>query len=189
MSQLASGGAMLTRTAGLASWALEHGQPVQSVLSGVLPLHVAAGNGHLAIVQLLLKHGADVNAPRLSRKYSKERVDAAPGKMAVGTTGTLSLADERTADGCQARRHCISQLRAARRRCLPGCCPTRSAVTRPSRRRPGKLPRCWRARRATQRRRNCSGAGCRREGDYRSDVPRHSRAGIPSCIRSGASRH
>ncbi|KAH7096306.1 hypothetical protein BKA62DRAFT_603419, partial [Auriculariales sp. MPI-PUGE-AT-0066] len=49
-------------------YALSAGQPVNSVLDGVLPIHAACAGGNEAVVQLLLRHGADVNAPRLPRK-------------------------------------------------------------------------------------------------------------------------
>ena len=41
-----------------------HGQPVNSVLNGVLPIHVAASAGNEHVVQMLIEAGADVNAPR-----------------------------------------------------------------------------------------------------------------------------
>ena len=49
---------------GLVTYALDHGQPVNSVLDGVLPLHVACSGGNDLIVRLLIERGADVNAPR-----------------------------------------------------------------------------------------------------------------------------
>lgn len=49
---------------GLVQYALSHGQPVNSVLDGVLPLHAACAGGNDLVVNLLIKHGADVNASR-----------------------------------------------------------------------------------------------------------------------------
>jgi ankyrin repeat protein len=49
---------------GLVQFALNHGQPVNSVLDGVLPLHAACAGGNDLVVNLLIKHGADVNASR-----------------------------------------------------------------------------------------------------------------------------
>jgi len=49
---------------GLVQYALSHGQPVNSVLDGVLPLHAACAGGNDIVVKLLINHGADVNAAR-----------------------------------------------------------------------------------------------------------------------------
>lgn len=74
---------------GLVQFALNHGQPVNSVLDGVLPLHAACAGGNDLVVNLLIKHGADVNAPRLPRRYSdRSRDSAAP---IVGTSGATPL--------------------------------------------------------------------------------------------------
>ncbi|KAI6044674.1 hypothetical protein EDC04DRAFT_326731 [Pisolithus marmoratus] len=74
---------------GLVQYALSHGQPVNSVLDGVLPLHAACAGGNDLVVKLLIKHGADVNAPRLPRRYSDRNRDvSAP---IVGTSGSTPL--------------------------------------------------------------------------------------------------
>jgi len=74
---------------GLVQYALSHGQPVNSVLDGVLPLHAACAGGNDLVVELLIKHGADVNASRLPRRYSdRSRDSAAP---IVGTSGATPL--------------------------------------------------------------------------------------------------
>ncbi|KAG1812542.1 uncharacterized protein BJ212DRAFT_456393 [Suillus subaureus] len=74
---------------GLVQFALNHGQPVNSVLDGVLPLHAACAGGNDLVVNLLIKYGADVNAPRLPRRYSdRSRDSAAP---IVGTSGATPL--------------------------------------------------------------------------------------------------
>lgn len=74
---------------GLVQYALSHGQPVNSVLDGVLPLHAACAGGNDLVVQLLIKHGADVNAARLPRRYSdRNRDTSAP---IVGTSGSTPL--------------------------------------------------------------------------------------------------
>lgn len=49
---------------GLVQYALTHGQPANSVLDGILPLHAACSGGSELVVKLLLDFGADVNAPR-----------------------------------------------------------------------------------------------------------------------------
>ncbi|KAL7281108.1 hypothetical protein ACG7TL_004415 [Trametes sanguinea] len=75
---------------GLVTYALDHGQPVNSVLDGVLPLHVASSGGNELIVRLLIERGADVNAPRLPRKYSSDRHRDASAPI-VGTSGATPL--------------------------------------------------------------------------------------------------
>ena len=49
---------------GLVKYALTNGQPINSVLHGVLPIHVACSGGDEQVVNLLIDSGADVNAPR-----------------------------------------------------------------------------------------------------------------------------
>ena len=49
---------------GLVRYALANGQPINSVLQGVLPIHVACSGGDEQVVNLLIDNGADVNAPR-----------------------------------------------------------------------------------------------------------------------------
>jgi len=49
---------------GLVRYALTNGQPINSVLHGVLPIHVACSGGDEQVVNLLIENGADVNAPR-----------------------------------------------------------------------------------------------------------------------------
>lgn len=74
---------------GLVKYALSHGQPVNSVLDGVLPLHAACAGGNDLVVKLLIEHGADVNAARLPRRYSdRNRDTSAP---IVGTSGSTPL--------------------------------------------------------------------------------------------------
>jgi hypothetical protein len=73
---------------GLVHYALTHGQPVNSVLHGVLPLHAACSGGSVDVVKMLIERGANVNAPRLPRRYSDGRKSNAPS---VGTAGGSSL--------------------------------------------------------------------------------------------------
>lgn len=54
----------LPSTSGLVQYALRNGQPANSVLNGVLPLHAAASSGNETIVRMLIEYGADVNSPR-----------------------------------------------------------------------------------------------------------------------------
>lgn len=49
---------------GLVKYALSHGQPINSVLDGVLPLHAASSGISDLIVKLLIEEGPDVNASR-----------------------------------------------------------------------------------------------------------------------------
>ncbi|KAK8858552.1 hypothetical protein IAR55_002781 [Kwoniella newhampshirensis] len=73
---------------GLVHYALTHGQPVNSVLHGVLPLHAACSGGSVSVVRMLIERGADVNAPRLPRRYSDGKKGTAPS---VGTAGSTPL--------------------------------------------------------------------------------------------------
>ncbi|KAF8909899.1 hypothetical protein CPB85DRAFT_1198268, partial [Mucidula mucida] len=71
-------------------YALNRGQPINSVLDGVLPLHAACAGGNEQVVKLLIEHGADVNAPRLPRRYSNEKNRDASAPI-VGTSGSTPL--------------------------------------------------------------------------------------------------
>ncbi|ORY28479.1 ankyrin repeat-containing domain protein, partial [Naematelia encephala] len=71
---------------GLVHYALTHGQPVNSVLHGVLPLHAACSGGSVSVVRMLIERGADVNAPRLPRRYSDGRKPNVPSVGAAGST-------------------------------------------------------------------------------------------------------
>ncbi|RXK41578.1 hypothetical protein M231_01077 [Tremella mesenterica] len=73
---------------GLVHYALTHGQPVNSVLHGVLPLHAACSGGSATVVRMLIERGADVNAPRLPRRYSDGKRSNVPS---VGTAGSTPL--------------------------------------------------------------------------------------------------
>ncbi|KAJ7736710.1 hypothetical protein DFH07DRAFT_722329, partial [Mycena maculata] len=65
--------AAATENVGLVEYALACGQPMNSVLDGVLPLHAAAASGNEHAVKLLIERGADVNAPGiLPRHYSND---------------------------------------------------------------------------------------------------------------------
>lgn len=82
--------AAATGNLGLVKYALSHGQPINSVLHGVLPLHAACSSGDELVVNLLIENGADVNAPRLPLRYTsdKNRDTSAP---IVGTSGSTPL--------------------------------------------------------------------------------------------------
>ncbi|GAC98449.1 ankyrin repeat protein [Pseudozyma hubeiensis SY62] len=72
--------AAATGNIGLVKFALENGQPANSNLNGILPLHAACSGGSEQSVRMLILHGADVNAPRLRAKGS------AAGPGAEGST-------------------------------------------------------------------------------------------------------
>ncbi|KAG7090972.1 hypothetical protein E1B28_010039 [Marasmius oreades] len=74
---------------GLVEYALSRGQPINSVIDGVLPLHAACAGGHEQVVKVLIDHGADVNAPRLPRRYSNEKNNTTAPIQ--GTTGSTPL--------------------------------------------------------------------------------------------------
>ncbi|KAF9346740.1 hypothetical protein BGX26_001751, partial [Mortierella sp. AD094] len=79
----------------LVKFALDNGQPIDSALNGVLPIHAACcSNANVAVVLYLIERGADVNARRLPRKYSNEK-----GVQTVGTTGSTPL-HFAAANGC-----------------------------------------------------------------------------------------
>ncbi|KAF4598462.1 hypothetical protein EYR38_006864 [Pleurotus pulmonarius] len=75
---------------GLVEFALARRQPINSVLDGVQPLHAAAAGGNEQVVKLLIDYGADVNAPRLPRRYSNEKGRDASAPI-VGDTGATPL--------------------------------------------------------------------------------------------------
>ncbi|KAF9922167.1 hypothetical protein FBU30_007770 [Linnemannia zychae] len=80
-------------------FALDNGQPIDSVINGVLPIHAACcSNGNVAVVLFLIERGADVNSRRYPRKYSGDRV---VGAQTVGTTGSTPL-HFAAANGCLA---------------------------------------------------------------------------------------
>ncbi|KAI0065546.1 hypothetical protein BV25DRAFT_1868796 [Artomyces pyxidatus] len=72
-------------------YALSHGQPINSVVDGVLPLHAACSGGNDLVVKLLIENGADVNAPRLPRRYSTNPRTQSTGAPIVGTSGSTPL--------------------------------------------------------------------------------------------------
>ncbi|KAF9198696.1 hypothetical protein BGZ49_000414, partial [Haplosporangium sp. Z 27] len=81
----------------LVKFALDNGQPIDSALNGVLPIHAACcSNANVAVVLYLIERGADVNARRFPRKYSNEK-----GVQTVGTTGSTPL-HFAAANGCLA---------------------------------------------------------------------------------------
>ncbi|KAG0294845.1 hypothetical protein BGZ96_000334 [Linnemannia gamsii] len=83
----------------LVKFALDNGQPIDSVVNGVLPIHAACcSNGNVAVVLFLIERGADVNSRRYPRKYSGDRV---VGAQTVGTTGSTPL-HFAAANGCLA---------------------------------------------------------------------------------------
>lgn len=135
--------------AGLVQYALANGQPVNSVLDGVLPIHAAASSGSETVVRMLIEAGADVNSPRVSRRYTREGTKSSG--QSVGTRGELQgtgrdSGARRGADpiGCpQARPRFTLPPRTATRSSSPYSCRTaptrvspRSTARRPSRLRP-----------------------------------------------------
>ncbi|KAJ7209651.1 hypothetical protein GGX14DRAFT_631286, partial [Mycena pura] len=82
--------AAATGNVGLVEYALARGQPINSVLDGVLPLHAAAAGGNERVVKLLIEHGADVNATRLPRRYSNDKGRDTSG-LIVGASESTPL--------------------------------------------------------------------------------------------------
>ncbi|TDL16727.1 hypothetical protein BD410DRAFT_612803 [Rickenella mellea] len=82
--------ASATGNLGLVKYAISHGQPINSVLDGVLPLHAASAGGSAVVVLYLIEQGADVNAPRLPRRYSNDKRKDSAG-LIVGTSGSTPL--------------------------------------------------------------------------------------------------
>ncbi|KAI0785542.1 hypothetical protein C8Q75DRAFT_893756 [Abortiporus biennis] len=76
---------------GLVKYALEHGQPINSASEGVLPLHVACSGGNDLVVRFLIEKGADVNAPRLPRRYSTSDKNKEAPLPVVLTSGSTPL--------------------------------------------------------------------------------------------------
>ncbi|KAG8875056.1 hypothetical protein FRB98_008114 [Tulasnella sp. 332] len=73
---------------GLVQYALTHGQPANSVLDGILPLHAACSGGSELVVKLLIDFGADVDAPRLPRRYCDKKSE---GGTIIGSSGSTPL--------------------------------------------------------------------------------------------------
>ncbi|TDL17142.1 hypothetical protein BD410DRAFT_807554 [Rickenella mellea] len=69
------------------SMQIRHGQSVISVFDGVVPLHAAAAGGSVVVVLYLIDQGADVNVPRLPRRYSNEK-KSDTGVLIVGSCGS-----------------------------------------------------------------------------------------------------
>jgi hypothetical protein len=104
---------------GLVHYALTHGQPVNSVLHGVLPLHAACSGGNVDVVKMLIERGANVNAPRLPRRYSDGRKSNAPS---VGTAGmSLPVNQCRPLADVQDLHHSILPLRTVMRPLSRSC--------------------------------------------------------------------
>ena len=76
---------------GLVKFALDHGQPVNSQLHGVLPIHAASCGGSSAAVQYLIDHGADVNARRARRNSIEYGAGNKREDYVAGTSGSTPL--------------------------------------------------------------------------------------------------
>lgn len=83
--------AAATGNIGLVKYALENGQPVSSLLNGLLPLHAASAGGNETVVRFLLSYGADVNAVR---ERSQRGSSSQPGMGAEGSTSLHFAAAE-----------------------------------------------------------------------------------------------
>ncbi|KAF7321427.1 hypothetical protein MKEN_00663200 [Mycena kentingensis (nom. inval.)] len=80
--------AAATGNVGGVEFALARGQPVNSILDGVLPIHVASACGSEKVVRILVDRGADVNALRLPRRYSNEKNR---NDVIIGASGSTPL--------------------------------------------------------------------------------------------------
>ncbi|KAI0093448.1 hypothetical protein BDY19DRAFT_990083 [Irpex rosettiformis] len=77
---------------GLVKYALDHEQPVNSVLDGLLPLHAACHGGSDLVVRYLIEKGADVNTPRLSRRLTTDKHRATSPSLSIpGPSGSTPL--------------------------------------------------------------------------------------------------
>ncbi|KAK9761024.1 hypothetical protein K7432_014399 [Basidiobolus ranarum] len=72
---------------GLVKFALDHGQAINSVIKGVLPIHAACCSGNVIVVEYLIQRGADVNIQSFSKAYTGHadgiRGDSYPGFSAL----------------------------------------------------------------------------------------------------------
>ncbi|KAK9711380.1 hypothetical protein K7432_007877 [Basidiobolus ranarum] len=55
---------------GLVKFALDQGQPIDSVVHGLLPIHAACCSGNAVVVEYLVQRGADVNCRSYSKHYT-----------------------------------------------------------------------------------------------------------------------
>ncbi|ORX95278.1 hypothetical protein K493DRAFT_260645, partial [Basidiobolus meristosporus CBS 931.73] len=60
----------VTGNLGLVKFALDHGQAINSVIKGILPIHAACCSGNVIVVEYLIHRGADVNIPSCSKAYT-----------------------------------------------------------------------------------------------------------------------
>jgi len=100
---------------GLVKYALTNGQPINSVLHGVLPIHVACSGGDEQVVNLLIENGADVNAPR----YMSPRFPPAPPLIIFPPLFSISLRDLQTPIFVRSYQGCPYDTPATRTGTLP----------------------------------------------------------------------
>lgn len=91
-------GAAAAGNIGLVTYAITHGQPINAVLGGLLPIHAAASGGSVEVVQLLIDNGADVNIPRLPSSTGPPINIGGPGQM-VGPGGVIGDSHQCTTAG------------------------------------------------------------------------------------------
>lgn len=81
---------LIPLSTGLVHYALTHGQPINSLLNGVLPIHAAASSGNEQVLNILLEFGADVNSPRVPRRHDSNALGGGGSSSSSGGRGKSS---------------------------------------------------------------------------------------------------
>lgn len=75
----------------LVLFALENGQPVNHLLNGIAPLHVAACMGNMAITQVLMSYGADINISKAKAKVTGPGVEGSTPLHFAAANGHVDI--------------------------------------------------------------------------------------------------
>ena len=87
----------------LVLYALDNGQPVNQILHGIAPLHVAACMGDVAITNTLISYGADVNIPKAKDKVTGPGVEGATPLHFAAANGHLGVVHTLLVHGARPR--------------------------------------------------------------------------------------